>query len=108
MSVCFFSFSITTSNCSGSFNNINYSYAKICVLNVVKNLNVKIFNLMSRTSETKHIEQHETSKCECKFGANACNNKQLWHKHKFRCECKELIDKVVCEKGFIWNPSNCE
>ena len=25
-----------------------------------------------------------------------------------RRECKELIDKVVCDKGFIWNPSNCE
>ena len=24
------------------------------------------------------------------------------------CECKELIDKGVCNKGFIWNPSNCE
>ena len=24
------------------------------------------------------------------------------------CECKELIDKDVCNKGFIWNPSNCE
>ena len=19
-----------------------------------------------------------------------------------------MIDKVVCDKGFIWNPSNCE
>ena len=25
-----------------------------------------------------------------------------------RCECKELIDKGVCNKGFIWNSSNCE
>ena len=24
------------------------------------------------------------------------------------CECKELIDKGVCDKGFIWNPSNCD
>ena len=24
------------------------------------------------------------------------------------CECKELIDKGVCYKGFICNPSNCE
>ena len=24
------------------------------------------------------------------------------------CECKELIDKGVCDKGFTWNPSNCE
>ena len=25
-----------------------------------------------------------------------------------QCECKELIDKRMCDKGFIWNPSNCE
>ena len=25
-----------------------------------------------------------------------------------RCECKELTDKGVCDKGYIWNPSNCE
>ena len=25
-----------------------------------------------------------------------------------RCECKELIDKGTSDKGFIWNPSNCE
>ena len=24
------------------------------------------------------------------------------------CWCKELIDKGVRDKGFIWNPSNCE
>ena len=24
------------------------------------------------------------------------------------CECKELIDKRVCDKRFIWNSSNCE
>ena len=21
---------------------------------------------------------------------------------------KELIDKGICDKGFLWNPSNCE
>ena len=24
------------------------------------------------------------------------------------CKCKELTDIGVCDKGFIWNPSNCE
>ena len=66
------------------------------------------FILMSRTNETKHTEWHETCKCERKFGANACNNKQGWNKDKCRCECKELIDKGLCDKGFIWNPSNCD
>ena len=70
-----FLFSIETSKCSGNCNNINYPYAKICVPDVVKNLNVKVFNLMSRTNETRFIEWHETCKCECKFGANVCNNK---------------------------------
>ena len=37
----FFPFSITTSKCSGSCNNINGPYAKLCVPDIVKNLNVK-------------------------------------------------------------------
>ena len=104
----FFPFSIKTSKCSGSCNNINDPYAKICVPYVVKNLNIKMFNLMSRTSETRHIEWHETCKCECKLDASVFNNKQHWNNDKCRCECKELIDKSVGNKGFIWNPSNCE
>ena len=63
----FFPFSTETSKCSGICNNIIYPYAKICVPDVVKNLNVKVFNLMSITNETRHIEWHETCKCECKF-----------------------------------------
>ena len=92
----FFPFSIKTSQCSGSCNNITHPYAKRCVPDVVKNLNVKVFNLMSRTNETRHIEWHEMCKCECKFRANICNNRQRWNNDKCRCECKELIDKGVC------------
>ena len=68
MSPCFFPFSIETSKCSGICNNINYPYAKICFPDVVKNLNVKVFNLLSRTNETRFIKSHETCKCECTFG----------------------------------------
>ena len=63
---------------------------------------------MSRTNETKFIEWHETCKCEFRFDAIVCNNKQRWNKDKCRCECKDLIDKGVCNKGYAWNPSNCE
>ena len=52
----FFPFSIKTSKCSGSCNNINHPYAKMCVPDVVRNLNVKVLNLMSRTNETRHTE----------------------------------------------------
>ena len=36
------------------------------------------------------------------------NNKQRWNNEKCRCECKELIDKGICAKRFILNPSNCK
>ena len=51
-------FSIKTSKCSGNCNNINNPHAKICVPNVIKDLNVRVFNLMSRTNETRFIEWH--------------------------------------------------
>ena len=104
----FFHFSIKTSKCSGSCNSINDPYAKLWVADAVKYLNVRVFNLMSRTNETRYTEWHETCKCKCRLNGSACNNKQLWNEGKCKCECKELIDKGACDKGFIWNPSNCE
>ena len=59
----FYPFSIKVNKCSGNCNNINDPYAKICVPDAVKNLNVRVFNLISRTNETRHIKWHETCKC---------------------------------------------
>ena len=52
----FYPFSIKIKKCRGSCNNINNSYAKICVRDVMKDLNVKVFNLMSRTNENRFIK----------------------------------------------------
>ena len=73
--VFFFSFSIKRSKCSGSCNNINDPFVKMCVPDVVKNLNVKVFNLMLRSNETRLIEWHENCKCKCRLDASFCNNK---------------------------------
>ena len=43
----FYPYSIKVNKCSGSCNNINDPYAKLCVPDVVKNINVKVFNLKS-------------------------------------------------------------
>ena len=81
----FYHFSVKTSKCSGNCNDINDPYAKICVPDVVKYLNVKVFTLMSITNETRHIKWHETCKCKCRLDAIVCNNKQRWNKNKCRC-----------------------
>ena len=52
----FFPFSIKTSKCSVSCNNISNLYAKLCIPDVAKNLNVKLFNLVSGTNEKRRIE----------------------------------------------------
>ena len=75
----FYLFSIKTSKCSGNSNNINDPYAKLCVPDVVKDLNVKVFSLMSRTNETRDIKWHETCKCICRLDAVVYNNKQRWN-----------------------------
>ena len=43
-----------------------------CVSDVVKSINAKVFNLMSRTNETRHIKWHETCKYKSTLDASAC------------------------------------
>ena len=52
----FYPFSIKINKCSGNCNNVNNPYAKICVPDVIKDLNVKVFHLTSRTNETRFIK----------------------------------------------------
>ena len=58
----FYPYSVKTNKCGGSCNNINGPYAKLCVPDVVKNINVKVFNLISRSNEARRIKWHETCK----------------------------------------------
>ena len=78
----FYPFNIKTSKFSGNCNNISDSYAKIFVPDVIKDLNVKVFNLTPRTNETRHIKWHEMCKCICRLDAIVCNNKQRWNNYK--------------------------
>ena len=75
---------------------------------IVKDTNIKVFNMLARINETRKITWHESCKCICRLTKAVCNNKQEWNENKCKCACKEdLIDKLVCGKGYIWNPSTC-
>ena len=49
-------YSLTINKCKGSCNTINDPYPRLCVPGTIKNINVKVFNLFSRTNETKDIK----------------------------------------------------
>ena len=72
----FYPYSVKINKCSGNCNNINDPYAKNCVPDTVKDLNVKVFNLMLKTNETRFIKWHETCKCICRLDEIICNSKQ--------------------------------
>ena len=63
----FYPFSIKTNKCSGNCNNIIDPYARICIPDTVKNLNARVFNLMSLTNETRHMTWYQTCKCICRL-----------------------------------------
>ena len=94
----FYPYSIKVNKCSGSCNNINDPYAKLCVPDLVKNINIKVLNLMSRTNETRHVKWHET------FAI--INN--IWIMINANVNAKNWLIMRCVIKGFIWNPSNCE
>ena len=107
----FHSLSIKVNKCSGDCNNINDHMVKLCVPNIVKDMNIKVFNLLARINETRKIVWHETCKYVCRLTSAVCNDRQEWNENKCRCECKEdLVSKLICDKGYMWNPStrSCE
>ena len=52
----FYLYSIKRNKCRGSCNDINDPYTKLSVPDVVEGINVKVFNLMAITNETRYIE----------------------------------------------------
>ena len=105
----FYPYNIKINKCSGSCNNINDPFEKLCVPDVIKNINVKVFNLMVRINETRQMIVHESCKYICRLTSAICNTKQVWNKDKCQCECREdLINKLVCDRGYMWNPGSCE
>ena len=88
---------------SGSCNNINDPYAKMCVPDVVKNLII-----VKMKQDIQNCMELVSVNVEQVFGIT----KTGWDKDKCRCECKELIECKDscdnCDKGFMQNPSSCE
>ena len=80
----FYRFTVSPNKCSGSCNTIDGSHTQICVPNKVKNMNRKIFSLISGVNETRFLVQHGS--CECKRELNSVYNlNQKWNHNEYRC-----------------------
>ena len=76
---------------------------KICVPNKKEDLNLGLFNMITRIDESKTLTKHISCKCKCRFDGRKCNWGQWWN-NKCRHEQKK---HHLCEKGVVWNLATC-
>ena len=83
--------------------------AKLCVPNIIKRINMKVYNFLMMLNETRNVLWHESCKCVCRLNSSVCNSKQIWNSDTCKCDCNEDFAGIInCIKGYTWNPSTCE
>ena len=104
----FYPYNVLVNKCSGTCNMLDDPMARICVPNIFKNVNIKVYNFLMRLNETRNVLWHERCKCVCLLNSSVCNSKQIWNSDTCRCDCNEDFAGIInCTKGYIWNPSTC-
>ena len=105
----FYPYNVQVNKCSRSCSTLDNSIEKLCVPNVIKGLNMKVYNFLTMLNETRNVLWHESCKCVRKLNSSVCNNKQIWNSNTCRCDCNEDFAGIInCPKGYTWNPSTCE
>ena len=61
----FYPYNVLVNKCSGSCDILDNPMSKICVPNIIKNVNIKVYNLLMRLNETRNVLWHESCKCVC-------------------------------------------
>ena len=51
----FYSYNVLVNKCSGSCNMLDDPMARLCVPNIIKNVNIKVFNFLRRLNETRNV-----------------------------------------------------
>ena len=104
----FYPYNVLVNKCSGSCNTLDDPMARLCVPNIIKNVNVKVYNFLMRLNETRNVLWHESCKCICRLNSSVCNSKQIWNSDTCSCDCHEEFAGIInCDKGYMWNPSTC-
>ena len=106
--VLFYPYNALVNKCGGSCKKIDDPMARICVPNIIKNVNMKVYNFLMRLNETRNVLWHESYKCVCRLNLSVCNSKQIWNSDACRCDRNEDFAVIInCFKGYMWNPRTC-
>ena len=116
----FYPYNVLVNKCSGSCDTLDNPMTILCVPNIIKRINMIVYNFLMRLNETRNVLRHESCKCICRLNSSVCNSKQIWNSDTCRCDCNEDFAGIIndcnedfagiinCTKGYMWNPSTCE
>ena len=71
----FYPYNVLVNKCNGSCNTFDNPMAKLYVPNVIKSVDMQVYNFLMRLKETCNVLWHESCKCVCKLNSSLCNNK---------------------------------
>ena len=52
-----------------------------------EDLNIHVFNMITRINESNILTKHISCKCKYKFDGRNCYSNQKWNNDKCQCEC---------------------
>ena len=58
----FYPYNVLVNKCSGSCNTLDNPMTKLCVPNVIKIVNMQVYNFLIRSNETRNVLWHENCK----------------------------------------------
>ena len=104
----FYPYNVLVNKCGGTCNTLDNPMAKMCVPNIIKTVNMKVYNFLMRLNETRNVLWHKSCKCVCRLNSSVCNSKQIWNSDICRWDCDEDFAGIIsCDKGYTWNRSTC-
>ena len=77
--------SVTAIIYSHRCNDISKYYSKLYVLDVFKDIIMKVLSMMPRTNETRYISWHKTCAFKCGIDSSVCNDRQRWNNYICKC-----------------------
>ena len=73
----FYPYNVQVNKCSGNCNTLDSPMARLCVPNIIKNVNMKVYNFLMMLNEIRNVLWHESCKCVCRLNSSVCNSKQF-------------------------------
>ena len=91
-------FMIILDKCNGSCKTASDLSKKLYVPGKTKDVDVKVFNLITRIYEAKTSVKYIPCDCKSKSNSTTCNSNQRWNNDKCNASVKN---------NYNWNPSTC-